>query len=84
MAENPSDKIAKELEQSRERLFQHVEQLQQYLSPKNVASRGFAKISDFFVTEDGQPKIERVAATGASILAFFGLALKKRGEKSSE
>ena len=84
MAENPSDQIARELEQSRARLFKKVDELQDYVNPKNVANRGIAKVSKFFVDSEGQPKIERVAAVSASVLAFFGLALKSRGGKDSD
>ncbi|MBU6347520.1 MAG: DUF3618 domain-containing protein [Actinomycetales bacterium] len=84
MAENPSDQIARELAEVRARLNNSVEDLQDYLKPANVASRGAAKISRFFVAEDGQPQVQRIAAVGASALAFFGIALKSHSKKDSE
>ncbi|NBU31680.1 MAG: DUF3618 domain-containing protein [Actinobacteria bacterium] len=83
MAENPSDELARELQQTRERLSKSVDDLQEYVRPSNVANRGLEKVSSFFVTEDGQPRTERIAAVSASVLAFFGLALKSRGKKDN-
>ena len=40
MAENSSDDIARELQQTRERLTKSVDDLQEYVRPSNVANRG--------------------------------------------
>jgi Protein of unknown function (DUF3618) len=84
MAENTSDDIARELQETRERLTKSVEDLQEYVRPTNVANRGLEKVTSFFVDEDGQPRAERIAAVGASVLAFFGVAMKARNKKSDD
>jgi len=82
MAENTSDEIARELQETRERLSKSVDDLQDYVRPSNVANRGLEKVSGFFVDEQGQPRAERIAAVGAGVLAFFGVAMKSRSKKS--
>ena len=82
MAENTSDEIARELQETRERLSKSVDDLQDYVRPTNVAHRGLEKVSGFFVDEQGQPRAERIAAVGAGVLAFFGVAMKSRSKKS--
>jgi len=82
MAENTSDEIARELQETRERLSKSVDDLQDYVRPTNVANRGLEKVSGFFVDEQGQPRAERIAAVGAGVLAFFGVAMKSRSKKS--
>lgn len=84
MAENPSDEIARQLQETRERLTKSVEDLQDYVRPTNVASRGVEKVTSFFVDAEGQPRAERIAALGASVLAFFGIAMKARSKKSDD
>lgn len=84
MAENPSDEIARQLQETRERLSKSVDDLQDYVRPGNVANRGIEKVTKFFVDEEGQPRAERIAAVSASVLAFFGIALKARGKKSDD
>lgn len=84
MAENTSDEIARELQETRERLSKSVDDLQDYVRPTNVANRGMEKVSGFFVDEQGQPRAERIAAVGAGVLAFFGVAMKSRSKKSND
>jgi len=84
MAENSSDDIARELQETRERLTKSVDDLQEYVRPSNVANRGLEKVTSFFVDEEGQPRTERIAAVGAGVLAFFGIAMKSRSKKSDD
>jgi len=84
MTENTPDNLAQELKETRDRLSKTVEQLQDYVRPANVASRGVKKVTDFFVTDEGAPRPERIAAVGAGILAFFGVVLKSRHSDSDD
>lgn len=84
MAENTSDDIARELQETRERLSKSVEDLQDYVRPANVANRGLDKVTGFFVDAQGQPRAERIAAVGASVLAFFGIAMKAKSKKGDD
>jgi len=84
MTEKTSDEIARELQETRERLTKSVDDLQDYVRPSNVANRGLEKVTSFFVDETGQPRAERIAAVGASVLAFFGVAMKARNKKSDD
>mgnify|MGYP006268354727 CR=1 FL=1 len=82
MSQNSPDDLAKELAETRERLSKSVEDLQDYVRPKNVAGRGLQRLSGFFVDEQGAPRPERIAAVSAGVLAFFGIVLKSRNSDS--
>lgn len=84
MAENSSDDIARELQQTRERLTKSVDDLQEYVRPSNIANRGIEKVTSFFVDAEGQPRAERIAAVSAGVLAFFGIAMKSRSKKTDD
>jgi hypothetical protein len=75
---NSVDRISQELADARESLTDSVEQLEDYLKPKQVASRGVQKVTEFFVDENGQIKPERLAIAGAALLGLIGLLTRDR------
>ena len=75
---DPVDRIAQELSEARTALTDSVEQLEDYLKPKQVASRGVQKVTEFFVDENGQIKPERLAIAGAALLGLIGLITRDR------
>lgn len=75
---DPVDRIAQELSEARTALTDSVEQLEDYLKPKQVASRGVQKVTEFFVDENGQIKPERLAIAGAALLGLIGLLTRDR------
>ena len=77
-SKNSVDRISQELAEAREALTDSVEQLEDYLKPKQVASRGLQKVTEFFVDENGQIKPERLAIAGAALLGLIGLLTRDR------
>ncbi len=77
-SKNSVDRISQELADAREALTDSVEQLEDYLKPKQVASRGVQKVTEFFVDENGQIKPERLAIAGAALLGLIGLLTRDR------
>jgi hypothetical protein len=78
MPSNSADKIAADLAQARTELTDAVVDLENYLKPKQVASRGVQKVADFFLDEKGQIRPERAAIAGAAILGLIGLLTRDR------
>lgn len=78
-----ADALAKQLQETRERLEQTIEDIGDYVRPKNIATRSMDKVTDFFKTDDGQPQTQRIAAALASVVGTIGLLKKSRGKKDS-
>ena len=78
MPSNSADKIAADLAKARTELTDAVVDLENYLKPKQVASRGVQKVTDFFLDEKGQIRPERAAIAGAAILGLIGLLTRDR------
>jgi hypothetical protein len=78
MPSNSADKIAADLAKARTELTEAVVDLENYLKPKQVASRGVQKVTDFFLDEKGQIRPERAAIAGAAILGLIGLLTRDR------
>ena len=74
----PAKKIAADLDATRQKLAQDVADLESYLKPAQVASRGMQKVTDFFVDENGQIKPERLAIAGAALIGLIGLLSRDR------
>ena len=71
-------KIAADLDATRASLAKDVADLESYLKPAQVASRGMQKVTDFFVDENGQVKPERLAIAGVALLGLIGLLSRDR------
>jgi hypothetical protein len=78
MTSNSADKIAADLAKARSELTDAVVDLENYLKPKEVASRGVQKVTDFFLDDKGQIRPERAALAGAAILGLIGLLTRDR------
>jgi hypothetical protein len=78
MPSNSADKIAADLAKARTELTEAVVDLENYLKPKQVASRGVQKVTDFFLDEKGQIKPERAAIAGAALLGIIGLLTRDK------
>jgi hypothetical protein len=78
MPSNSADKIAADLAKARTELTEAVVDLENYLKPKQVASRGVQKVTDFFLDEKGQLKPERAAIAGAALLGIIGLLTRDK------
>jgi hypothetical protein len=68
-----AEQIMAEIDARRERILATVGELQSFANPANVANRGLAKAKSFFVTEEGKPRSERIAAAAAGAIGLIGL-----------
>lgn len=72
--------LESEIEETRERLAQTIDQLLYRSSPKTIVSREVATVKGYFVDEaSGQPRTDnilKVAGGVAGVVAFFVLVRK--------
>ncbi|CAB4849849.1 unannotated protein [freshwater metagenome] len=72
--------IEAELDATRARLSSRLDDLQSYVSPRNVAERQVRRIKNSFVDEYGGIRPERVLVAGlAAIAILVGLRAMRRG-----
>ena len=72
------DEIEAELEATRERLAGRLDDLQEYVSPRNVAQRQLDKVKGVFVDEYGGIKPDRVLVAVGAVVAVVGLGVVLR------
>lgn len=77
-APGTSDQIAAELDKARDQLAESVANLEDYVRPSQVASRGMQKVTEYFVDEQGQIRPQRVAIAAAAFLGLIGLLSRDR------
>ena len=70
--------IEAELAATRIRVTEKVAEIEDYVRPANVASRGLGKVTGFFVTEEGSARPERIAAAVAGVAGLIGLLSRDR------
>ena len=70
--------IAAEIAATRENLIKTVANLDRYVKPMNMVTRGLGLGSSFFVTEKGKLKVERVIAAAAAGFGLVGLFSRNR------
>lgn len=61
--------IESDMDATRERLTETINQLTEALQPKNIMNRQVAKVKGFYVDEYGAVRPERVAATVGAVVA---------------
>jgi len=72
------DEIEAELDATRERLAGRIDDLQEYVSPRNVAQRQLDKVKGVFVDEYGGIKPDRVLVAVGAVVAVVGLGVLLR------
>ncbi len=72
------DEIESDLDATRARLAGRLGDLQDYISPKNVAQRQMVKIKGVFVDEYGGIKPDRVLVAAGIVVAIIGLGVLRR------
>lgn len=74
MAEKDLDELLSEVEAIRDRLADSIDDLNAYIQPSAVASRGAQGIKAQFVNEDGSVRLDRVVplVIGAVVLVGLG------------
>ncbi len=73
MAEERTQSLEREIEETRERLASTIDQLVDRTSPKNVVRREIAAVKGVFVDDDGNPRTENILKVVGGVAGFVGL-----------
>ena len=73
MAEERTESLEREIEETRERLAATIDQLVDRTSPKNVVRREIAAVKAVFVDADGNPRTENILKVAGGVAGFVGL-----------
>lgn len=76
--ERSLDEIESDLDATRARLADRLDELQAYVSPKNVAQRQLDKVRGVFVDEYGGVRPDRVLMAAGVVVAIVGLGVLRR------
>lgn len=73
------ESIEREMEQTRQRLAQNIDQLLYRASPKTIARRQLAAVKAYFVDPAGSPRTENIAkvAGGVAGVAVLFVVIRK-------
>ena len=73
------ESIEREMEQTRQRLAQNIDQLLYRASPKTIARRQMAAVKAYFVDPSGAPRNENIAkvAGGVAGVAVLFVVIRK-------
>ena len=73
------ESIEREMEQTRQRLAQNIDQLLYRASPKTIARRQMAAVKAYFVDPSGAPRNENIAkvAGGATGVVVLFVVIRK-------
>ncbi len=69
------ESIESDIEQTRERLAQTIDQLLERTNPKNVVKRQIADVKAFFVDAEGNPRTENILKVAAGVGGFVGVVV---------
>ena len=67
------ESIEREMEQTRQRLAQNIDQLLYRASPKTIARRQAAAVKAFFVDPSGSPRTENIAKVAGGLAGVAAL-----------
>ena len=77
--------IERDIEATRARLSETVDELAVRIHPKTIAQRSAddarARLHDAVYTPEGQPRTERLAAAGAALVVLIALVVWRRVRK---
>jgi hypothetical protein len=65
--------IERDMEQTRERLAETIDELLYRTSPKTVVRREIAAVKGFFVDPDGNPRTENILKVVGGVAGFVGV-----------
>lgn len=65
--------IETDLGETRERLVQTLGELQTALKPGNIAKRQARKVRDFYIDDEGEVRVDRVAGTAAVLVSLVAV-----------
>ncbi len=69
------ESIESDIEQTRERLAQTIDELLERTSPKNVVKRQIADVKAFFVDAAGNPRTDNILKVAAGVGGFVGVVV---------
>ena len=77
--EHGRESIEREMEQTRQRLAQNIDQLLYRASPKTIARRQAAAVKGYFVDPSGSPRTENILKVAGSVagVAVLLVAIRK-------
>jgi len=73
VAEERTESLEREIEETRERLAATIDQLVDRTSPKNVVRREVAAAKAVFVDAEGNPRTENILKVVGGVAGFVGL-----------
>lgn len=73
-----ADAIAAEIKASREHLSKTVSDINRYVKPMNMVTRGMGLGNSFLINEKGNLKVERIIAIAAAGLGLVGIFSRSR------
>ncbi len=71
--ERGRESIEREMEQTRQRLAQNVDQLLYRASPKTIARRQVAAVKGYFVDPSGSPRTENIVKVAGGVAGVAAL-----------
>jgi Protein of unknown function (DUF3618) len=71
------EEITTELETARQSLVSHVDAIQEYVKPANIAGRVGQRFKRIYITEDGSPKVKTIAITVAVVGVYVLYRIRK-------
>jgi hypothetical protein len=78
-AENSGlDSLESEIEATRERLAQTIDQLAYRASPKTIVRREVASIKAHYVDANGQPRTDNILKTAGAVVGFVAVIVVLR------
>ena len=72
------DSLESEIEETRERLAQTIDQLAYRASPKTIARREIASIKAHYVDANGQPRTDNILKTAGAVVGFVAVIVVLR------
>jgi hypothetical protein len=73
-----ADVIAAEISATCQNLTKTVSDLEDYVKPANIATRGLDAATGFFVDDNGDIRLERAIAAAAAGIALIGLLSRSK------
>jgi hypothetical protein len=73
VADESTDSIEREMEQTRERLASTIDQLIYRSSPKTIVRREVATVKSYFVDAEGNPRTENILKVAGGVAGFVAV-----------
>lgn len=77
-ADQSLDSLEHEIEQTRERLADTIDQLVYRASPKTIARREVNAVKAFYVAPDGSPRTDNILKTAGVVAGFVAVVVVLR------